>query len=918
MTGLSVLPQVPWGSHVCQLYRDAGELVEVAVPYLRTGLEQHERCIWITRAPVSAAEARAALRAAVADLDCFERCGQLQIVDFDDWRRGDDPAEVLHGWLARESEALAAGFRGLRVSGDLGMGWSGRGDYEQQLPDAFAARRIVALCSYPLARCDGADLADLLRHHRFALARRDGAWELLGGVTLADLMPVPVAPGHEVQFYDGTYPAAAIAAFLAGGLAAGRGALVLATATHRDAIAAELGELGHDPAARQCDGQLVFADAQQLLLQLRFAASEPGRPIEELMGPTVERLLARFGGLSCYGEVVQLLASSGRLGQACQLEAQWNVLVAGKPIDLLCGYDLSSFDRDADSAGFRDVCRAHVHVRAGATDEGRRLGPQLATELKHKERVIRAAAAELARLQRVTAALSEAATSPHIAQVVVGDIKAVLGADAALVALVDRAGALELVRQVGFGHAHVDVSAGGGALATTAREGTARWLETRAAVSAELGRIGETAQAAVVLPVGVPGHRLGALLFGFAHARAFSGYERAMVEDLVRQTAVAFDRARLFEEANRALERAEEASRAKDEFLAMLGHELRNPLSPIATALELLKLRAGGAPSGELAIIDRQVQHLVRLVDNLLDVSRVARGKIELSRLPVDLGAVLARAIEAASSLVEQRGHRLDVSLPAAPLRVLGDEARLTQVFTNLLTNAAKYTPPRGRIALAAERDGDTVLVHVSDNGIGIEPGLCERLFGLFVQGRRGPDRSEGGLGLGLALVRSLVELHGGSVDVVSDGPGQGSRFTVRLALLGTEVGPANDTDARRVLIVDDNVDAALLLAELLRLNGHEVAVAHDGPGALEAAARTPFDVAVLDIGLPGMDGYELAHELRVRGGAAAPYLIALTGYGQSQDRRRSAAAGFALHMVKPVDPPALYRAIAAGRRRLH
>lgn len=361
-----------------------------------------------------------------------------------------------------------------------------------------------------------------------------------------------------------------------------------------------------------------------------------------------------------------------------------------------------------------------------------------------------------------------------------------------------------------------------------------------------------------------------------------------------------------------------QASRAKDEFLAMLGHELRNPLSPIVTALQLMRMRGEAGSQHEQAVIQRQVDHLVRLVDDLLDISKVTRGKIELQREDARVGDVLAKALEMASLLLEQRRHRVSVEVEPG-LRWRGDPVRLAQVVSNLLTNAARYTPPGGDVRLAARRVGDEALeISVADNGIGISAEVLPKVFELFYQAHRTMDRAEGGLGIGLALVKSLVEMHGGTVSAHSDGPGQGSRFTLRLplgagasgeagqaALPGLDAAPAETRSASRarVLLVDDNVDAAVTLGHLLRIAGHEVEVHHDPVSALAAVARFGPTVAVLDIGLPVMDGYELALRMRQQGLPEDCVLVALTGYGQEADRERSRAAGFRHHLVKPVAP---------------
>jgi signal transduction histidine kinase len=372
-----------------------------------------------------------------------------------------------------------------------------------------------------------------------------------------------------------------------------------------------------------------------------------------------------------------------------------------------------------------------------------------------------------------------------------------------------------------------------------------------------------------------------------------------------------------------ARQNAEAANRAKDEFLAMLGHELRNPLAPIVTALQLLRRRGVDGGERERAVIERQVRHLVGLVDDLLDVSRITRGKIRLKREPIELHDVFAKALELASPLLEQHHHEFVVDVPRTGLGVMADPARLAQVIGNLLTNAAKYTPAAGRIGVIAERDGAEVVLRVSDSGIGIEPAMLPRVFDLFTQERQAIDRAEGGLGLGLAIVRSLVTLHGGTVTAHSDGRGCGSQFTIRLERIelptATSAAPSGP-DVRsgsaplRVLVVDDNEDAAMMLSDVLTADGHVTATAHDGLSALEIAADFKPHVALLDIGLPVMDGFELARQFRATPALAATRLIAITGYGQEADRRQSAEAGFDAHMVKPVDVDELARLVGSSR----
>jgi len=380
------------------------------------------------------------------------------------------------------------------------------------------------------------------------------------------------------------------------------------------------------------------------------------------------------------------------------------------------------------------------------------------------------------------------------------------------------------------------------------------------------------------------------------------------------------------ESAARAAKLAE-SDRRKDEFLAMLAHELRNPLAPLDTSLRLL--RQGSADRDTvLAMADRQVALLVRLVDDLLDISRITRGTVTLRREPVAIAEVVARAVEVATPAAVERRLALTVDVPSEALVVDADPVRLVQVLANLLGNAVKYTPPGGAIAVVVEAgDGDgaggEVRVRVRDTGVGISPALRPRVFDLFVQGDASLERTSGGLGIGLTLVRSLVELHGGRVEAESAGPGQGSEFVVRLPRSSRPLAPAptppapagGDRHGVRVLIVEDREDAAESLAMLLEVAGHTVRTAPDGLSALDAATEFAPDVVLSDLGLPGIDGFEVARRLRARGPECPPLLIAISGYGRDDDRQRSRAAGFDHHLVKPPDAEVLMALLAGARR---
>jgi signal transduction histidine kinase len=371
-----------------------------------------------------------------------------------------------------------------------------------------------------------------------------------------------------------------------------------------------------------------------------------------------------------------------------------------------------------------------------------------------------------------------------------------------------------------------------------------------------------------------------------------------------------------------------EAHRRKDEFLAILAHELRNPLAPIRNAVQILKMNQISeiAPEGIIEMMDRQVRHLIRLVDDLLDVSRVMEGKIELRKEMVNLLSVIGDAVDTARPLIDNNGQELKIHVPREPLQIDADPVRLTQIIGNLLMNAAKYTPFQGRIDLTAECVENEIELRVRDSGIGIDPRMLDRIFDLFVQVDHTATRSQGGLGIGLTLVKNLVEMHRGSVTATSAGLGKGSEFIIRLPLVSgsdDDLAAAEKhednvpTPRRQLLVVDDNKDSADSLAVLLRLFGHNVQVAYDGHSALDLAARFSPDGVFLDIGMPVMDGFQVARELRSIAGLEDTILTAVTGWGQQEDRRRTAEAGFDHHLVKPVDPKAvemLLRDFKSGR----
>lgn len=425
------------------------------------------------------------------------------------------------------------------------------------------------------------------------------------------------------------------------------------------------------------------------------------------------------------------------------------------------------------------------------------------------------------------------------------------------------------------------------------------------------------------VPLKVRGKALGVLTFIAAESgHRYDELDLATAQDLADRAAIAVENAQLYRELR-------DADQRKDEFLATLAHELRNPLAPIRNGLQVLRLAGGGGEIVDEArsMMERQLTQMVRLVDDLLDVSRITRNKLELRKERVTLAAIIHSAIETSRPLMEQAGHIFSLTLPTSPVYLDADLTRLAQVFSNLLNNAAKYTEPGGRISLTGELSYGEVVMRVRDNGLGIPADALPRIFEMFSQVDRNMERAQGGLGIGLTLVRRLVEMHGGTVEAHSEGPGRGSDFVVRLPVLNTaQPTPTTHddenvtaTDKRRILVVDDNRDSATSLGMMLKLMGNETHTAHDGLAAIEAAEKFRPEMILLDIGLPKMNGYDACRSIRQQPWSKGMVIVALTGWGQDADRRRSAEAGFDHHLVKPVDVDALAKLLAQGKggRRL-
>lgn len=712
--------------------------------------------------------------------------------------------------------------------------------------------------------------------------------------------PVPAPQAHEVRFYDEDEELLdEVAEFLDSALRAGGTAVVIATAPHRLELARRLSGFGGADRDRMggFDDRLVMLDAAETLRRFMVGDRPDAALFEETIGPVLSA--ASTGApIHAFGEMVALLCAEGNYDGALQLESIWNQASRRYSFSLFCAYPWQHFSSPERTHAFQQVCSSHSRVLTGldlAAD--RSASGSASATLAELQQQARALQAEVDCRKRAEETLRqrERELSDFLNNASEGIHK--VAADGTI--LYANRAELEMLgyRWEEYVGRNIAEFYADGALI----EDILRRLKAGEVLRDQPAQL--RCKDGSFKPVLICSN-------GY-----FEGGELRYTRCFTRDAEAARERERLLEELR-------DASRAKDEFLAMLGHELRNPLSPIVTALQLMRLRGETGTAREQGVIQRQVDHLVRLVDDLLDISRITRGKIELKRELCDVQAVLTKAVEQASMLLEQRSHQLAITVQPG-LRCVCDPVRIAQVVANLLTNAARYTDAGGRIELDCQaEDEGRFAIRVRDNGQGIAPEMLPHIFELFYQAPRGIDRAEGGLGIGLALVRSLVELHGGTVEAHSEGAGRGSEFIVRLPLVqqlpdhagasaGTGSEPAEAT-GRRVLLVDDNVDAAETTAQWLRAHGHQVTVHSDPVSALTAVEAVRPEVALLDIGLPVMDGYELGMRIREACGPSC-YLVAVTGYGQDTDKERARHAGFDCHLVKPAAPQQILQAIAAA-----
>jgi signal transduction histidine kinase len=777
------LPQVPWGEHLCQFYRTTQDLTDLLVPFFVEGLRNNERCVWVTAEPLRTDDARAALRAVLPDLVQRERAGQIELHDYTDWyvkhgARGAD--EIIACWLDREAEALHTGHAGLRISGNAPFMQSGQwpafSAYEARCHRAFASRRILALCSYALDQCTPGRLLDVLRAHSIAIVRDRGRSHALRSATavMAFLAgePEPSRCGHTVEIFGELgFPGDDIARWLRASIDRGEAAGAIARRTHLERIRKELAAIGvdiDDEAARE---RLVLVDADRVFAE---SWSRPGfreMPVIEQVLVPIARALDRHKRIRFYGELVDRFAAAGDCDGALELERWWQRLLAQRPIELRCGYQVASFAGSLED--LRRVCTAHDAMvpSRGPVEAERAIAERDLLSL-----AVQPIRDHLMTLQRVMSELGKAVTLAELGGIVDRECRdAFHAARVALLAGHDN-GWRDLVSERPF---PIIVPDG---------DRPMHFATAKAIGAAHPELAPASLQAASVVPL-LARERVGVLVLGYDHERELDIAEQGLLADVARQIAHAVERARLHDAT-------EASSRAKDEFLAMLGHELRNPLAPILTAVQLMRLRGADQFVKERSVIERQTTHLARLVDDLLDISRIARGKIELQRRPTELASIVAQALEQVSPAIDERGHEVQVRISSG-LAVDADAARLAQVFANVIGNAVKYTARGGRIDVTARPSSGGVAIVVRDNGRGIDAELLPRVFELFVQGEQGMDRASGGLGIGLGLARRLVEMHGGTIRADSDGPGCGSAFTIELPRITDLRRPAPVTGER-------------------------------------------------------------------------------------------------------------------------
>ncbi|HEX4072444.1 MAG TPA: ATP-binding protein [Planctomycetaceae bacterium] len=699
---------------------------------------------------------------------------------------------------------------------------------------------------------------------------------------------------HFVQFYESDdFLVTSVSGFVGAALREGNASVIIATAPHGEAIQHALGTAGVDVDEAVATGRFVILDAAETLSRIVVDGAPDPERVRDLVGGMMTQLGQGDRRIHAFGEMVALLWAGGKRDAAIRLENLWNEMRRVHRFAIFCAYPLFGFGSESDAAGFEGICECHTRVipaesYAGIGSRNQRL--RAITSLQQKAQSL---AAEIAHRQQVEKDLSdrERELADFFENAIeglrkVGPDGTVMWANQTEYALLGYTAAEYIGRRIADFHVDADV-----ATDIQERLGRGETLENYPVrLRCKDGSIRQLLMNANAC------FRDGQLVYG-----------RCLSRDVTRQ-----------QEAEKALA---DANRRKDEFLATLAHELRNPLAPIRNAVELMRLDGprGDGSDETLQVVDRQTRQLTRLVDDLLDVSRITRDELPLHKERVELSAVIASAIETSGPLIEAAGHTLTVSLPRVPVLLQADPFRLAQLFANLLNNSAKYTNRGGRIAIEVQTDEREVAVTVRDNGIGISGESLAFLFDMFWQANRTLNRAQGGLGIGLTLVRRLAEMHGGTVQAQSEGLGKGSQFVVRLPLAGAALGDAvacapgpRTVSSRRMLVVDDNLDSIATLKGLLQHKGNDVRVAHDGVEAVAIAEEFRPDVILMDVGMPNMNGYEATRQIRQKPWGKEMFIVALSGWGQVGDVRQSVEAGCSAHLVKPADFAALEQLLAS------
>jgi PAS domain S-box-containing protein len=729
---------------------------------------------------------------------------------------------------------------------------------------------------------------------------------VLRSADLSTLTDASFAPGidfnqigdreHFVQFYDDdAFLVESVSAFVGAALTEGNSSVVIATPEHRSAMQRKLGACGIDMAQATALGRYVVLDASETLSKFMVAGSPDRERFMNTVGKVIARQAESGVGIHAFGEMVALLWADGKREAAIKLEELWNELGTRYRFALFCAYPMNGFGKESDAMGLNGVCSCHTRVipaesyAALASSEERR---RAITLLQQKAQSLQAEIAHRHEVERALTSreleLSDFFENATEGLHKVGPDSTILWANRADYELLGYAADEYVGRSITEFHSDAQV--------------ITLILEKLA-----LGETLKNFPARLRCKDGSIKHVLISSNACFEDGQF--AYTRCFTRDVTREW-----------QAENSLR---ESDRRKDEFLATLAHELRNPLAPIRNALELLEVENVDMELLRAArsVMKRQIGQLARLVDDLMDVSRITRDKLELRTEPIELAAVIKEAIETSRPLIDVSGHELTINLPTEEIFINADLTRMSQVFSNLLNNSAKYTERGGKIVIEAKQCGTDVTVAVRDNGIGI---ACEELanvFDMFRQVDRSLERSQGGLGIGLTLVRRLVELHGGTVNAQSEGLGKGSEFVVRLPIAteGVVVSKAANrenggkTKRLRILVADDNKDAGETLSLYLRIKGHQVRTVRDGAEAVELVPNFRPQVVLMDIGMPNLNGYDATRAIRKLACGKDSFIVALTGWGQDSDIERSFESGCSAHLVKPVDLAALEQMIATA-----